>query len=112
MKLAKTYPIRLLCRLLDAPRSSVYYEPNQASDHNVYKVALLDLAAEYPTYGYRRLTVMLKRAGHPANAKRVRRGPIDRVELERIEREIDSPSFFTREFGQVSFLRPRGTLMK
>jgi len=73
MKLAKTYPIRLLCRLLDAPRSSAYYEPNQASDHNVYKVALLDLAAEYPTYGYRRLTVMLKRAGHPANAKRVRR---------------------------------------
>jgi transposase InsO family protein len=73
MKLAKTYPIRLLCRLLDTPRSSVYYEPNQAPDEDVYKKALLGLAAEYPTYGYRRLTVMLKRAGHPANAKRVRR---------------------------------------
>jgi putative transposase len=73
MKLAKTYPIRLLCRLLGTPRSSVYYEPNRASDEDVHKKALLDLAAEYPTYGYRRLTVMLKRAGHPANAKRVRR---------------------------------------
>jgi putative transposase len=74
MKLAPTYPIRLLCRLLGVPRSSVYYEPNQAPDEDVHKTALLDLAAEYPTYGYRRLTVMLKRAGHPANAKRVRRG--------------------------------------
>jgi putative transposase len=73
MKLAPTYPIRLLCRLLGVPRSSVYYEPNPAPDEDVYKTALLDLAAEYPTYGYRRLTVMLKRTGHPANAKRVRR---------------------------------------
>jgi len=73
MTLTKTYPIRLLCRLLDVPRSSVYYEPTPAADEATHQTALLGLAAEYPTYGYRRLTVMLRRAGHPANAKRVRR---------------------------------------
>jgi putative transposase len=73
MKLAKTYPIRLLCRMLDVPRSSVYYESTPAPDEAAYKTALLDFAAEYPTYGYRRLTQLLKRAGHSVNAKRVRR---------------------------------------
>jgi transposase InsO family protein len=73
MKLAPTYPIRLLCRLLGVPRSSVYYAPTLPSNEAVYKTTLLDLAAEYPTYGYRRLTVLLRRARHPANAKRVRR---------------------------------------
>jgi transposase InsO family protein len=73
MKLTPTYPIRLLCRLLDVPRSSIYYSPTPPSDEAVYKTALLELAADYPTYGYRRLTVMLRRAGHLANAKRVRR---------------------------------------
>jgi transposase InsO family protein len=37
------------------------------------KTALLDLAAEWPTYGYRRLTAMMKRLGWRVNAKRVRR---------------------------------------
>ena len=39
MKLAKTYPIRLVCRLLGVPRSSVYY-PVQAplADEAMLKV--------------------------------------------------------------------------
>jgi transposase InsO family protein len=37
------------------------------------KTALLDLAAEWPTYGYRRLTVMMQRDGWPVNSKRIRR---------------------------------------
>ncbi len=73
MKLADTYPIRLICRLLGVPRSSVYYAPRPAIDEAMLKTALLDLAAEWPTYGYRRLTVMMKRLGWPVNAKRVRR---------------------------------------
>ena len=73
MKLADTYPIRLVCRLLGVPRSSVYYTPRPAFDEAMLKTALLDLAAEWPTYGYRRLTVMMKRLGWPVNAKRVRR---------------------------------------
>ena len=73
MKLADTYPVRALCRLLAVPRSSFYYHPCPLSDDAMYKVALLDLAGEWPTFGYRRLTVMMRRLGWPVNAKRVRR---------------------------------------
>jgi transposase InsO family protein len=73
MKLAQTYPLRLICRLLGVPRSSVYYTPQPAPDEAMLKAALLDLAAEHPTYGYRRLTVMMQRLGWKVNAKRVRR---------------------------------------
>jgi putative transposase len=74
MKLAGAYPIRLLCQLLGVPRSSVYYKPQPVPDSEaVFKAALLDLAGEWPTYGYRRLTAMMRRLGWSVNAKRVRR---------------------------------------
>jgi transposase InsO family protein len=73
MKLADSYPVRLLCRLLGVPRSSVYYKPRPEIDEAMIKTALLDLAAEWPTYGYRRLTVMMQRDGWPVNSKRIRR---------------------------------------
>jgi putative transposase len=74
MKLAKTYPIRHVCRLLGVPRSSVYYPPRPVPDAEaMFKTALLDLAAEWPTYGYRRLTAMMRRLDWPVNGKRVRR---------------------------------------
>jgi len=74
MKLAGSYPIRLLCQLLRVPRSSVYYRPQPVPDAEaIFKAALLDLAGEWPTYGYRRLTAMMRRLGWPVNGKRVRR---------------------------------------
>lgn len=74
MKLANTYPIRVVCRLLGVPRSSVYYTPQPILDAEaMLKSALIDLAGEWPTYGYRRLTAMMRRLGWPVNAKRVRR---------------------------------------
>ena len=74
MKLAATYPIRLVCRLLGMPRSSVYYAARSAPyDEAMLKTALLDVAGEWPTYGYRRLTAMMRRLDWPVNAKRVRR---------------------------------------
>jgi putative transposase len=73
MTLAGSYPIRLVCRLLGLPRSSVYYTPRPGTDEAMLKTALLDLAGEWPTYGYRRLTAMMKRLGWRVNAKRVRR---------------------------------------
>jgi putative transposase len=73
MKLADTYPIRVLSRLLGVPRSSVYYAPQPAIDEAKLKTALIDLAGEWPTYGYRRLTAMMKRRGLSVNGKRVRR---------------------------------------
>src|SRR5207253_3628522 len=66
MKLAKTYPIRAVCRLLGVPRSSVYYPARSPlADEAMLKTALLDLAGEWPTYGYRRLTAMMRRLGWP-----------------------------------------------
>jgi putative transposase len=74
MKLAKTYPVRVVCRLLGVPRSSLYYTARAAlADEAMLKTALLDLAGEWPTYGYRRLTAMMRRLDWPVNAKRVRR---------------------------------------
>jgi len=73
MKLSKTYPIRVICRLLGVPRSSIYYRARPAIDEAMLKTALLDLAGEWPTYGYRRLTAMMRRLDWPVNAKRVRR---------------------------------------
>jgi transposase InsO family protein len=74
MKLAKTYPIRLVCRLLGVPRSSLYYRAHSLPyDEAMLKAALLDVAGEWPTYGYRRLTAMMRRLDWPVNAKRVRR---------------------------------------
>jgi len=74
MKLAKDYPIRLVCRLLDVPRSSVYYAAQPAPDAEaMLKSVLLELAGDWPTYGYRRLTAMMRRLDWPVNGKRVRR---------------------------------------
>jgi transposase InsO family protein len=77
MKLSDTYPVRLLCRLLGVPRSSVYHAarrtPAVPDAEAMFKTALLDLAAEWPTYGYRRLTAMMRRLDWPVNSKRVRR---------------------------------------
>jgi putative transposase len=73
MTLADAYPIRLVCRLLGVPRSSLYYTARPPVDEAALKTALVDLAGEWPTYGYRRLTAMLRRLGWPVNGKRVRR---------------------------------------
>jgi len=74
MKLAKDYPIRLVCRLLDVSRSSFYYAAQPVPDDEaMLKTVLLDLAGQWPTYGYRRLTAMMRRLDWPVNGKRVRR---------------------------------------
>src|SRR5205807_6049418 len=73
MTLAGDYPLRLVCRLLGVPRSSVYYQARPPIDEAALKTALLDLAAQWPTYGYRRLTAMMRRLGWEVNGKRVRR---------------------------------------
>jgi putative transposase len=72
-KLATAYPVHLICRVLGFPRSSYYYRPNPRDDEAL-KAALEDVAAEWPTYGYRRLTVQVRRDKRiVANSKRVRR---------------------------------------
>jgi len=61
-----------LCETLDVHRCNLCHGPRPDEDRPV-KDALRELAGAWPTYGYRRLTVMLRRAGLKVNAKRVRR---------------------------------------
>jgi transposase InsO family protein len=63
----------MLCDLLHLPRSTYYHHPAQDADERHLRNDLLALAGKWPTYGYRRLTALLRRAGWVINAKRVRR---------------------------------------
>jgi putative transposase len=71
MQLSQEYPIATVCQVLDYPRSQVYYQPQPPPDETNLKAAIVTLAGQYPTYGYRRITAMLKRSGHEINHKRV-----------------------------------------
>ena len=72
MKLAEEYPVNLVCRVLGCSRSSYYYQA-KGPGNQALKEAVEQVAATWPTYGYRRLTAQLKREGWPVNGKRVRR---------------------------------------
>ena len=70
--LHEQFPINKLCAVLGVPRSSAYYEPRPDEDRPLLD-ALIEVAGQWPTYGYRRWTKQLQREGHAVNAKRVRR---------------------------------------
>jgi transposase InsO family protein len=68
------YAARLVCALLDFPRCALYRTPARTPEvDDDVRSALRRLAGEWPTYGYRRLTALLRREGQAVNAKRVRR---------------------------------------
>jgi transposase InsO family protein len=73
MALARDYPVRLICRATGWPRSSLYLGAAPPAGEAELRQALTRLAGEWPTYGYRRLTALLRREGWSVNAKRVRR---------------------------------------
>jgi len=72
--LAAKYPISLLCDLLDVSRSSYYYEPLEIDESQI-RLAIEEIAAEFPTYGSRRISAQLERTPFKltANRKRVQR---------------------------------------
>lgn len=70
---AAGYPVGLVCRLLGLARSSYYHTPAPAADAHALKDALEQAAADWPIYGYRRLTKQLVREGQRVNSKKVRR---------------------------------------
>jgi transposase InsO family protein len=73
-QLESQYPVTLLCELLQVSRSSYYYEAAEPDESTVC-LALEKLAAEFPTYGSRRLAAQLRRAPYRliVNRKRVQR---------------------------------------
>lgn len=72
MALREDYPTKMVCDVLELPRSSFYYQPPPGSDEAL-RAAITQVAGDWPTYGYRRVTAMLRRAGWAVNHKRVQR---------------------------------------
>ncbi len=66
------YPVALVCRVLSLARSSYYY-PGSSSEDDCLRAELKRVAAEWPAYGYRRLTRQLKREGVEVGETRIRR---------------------------------------
>lgn len=64
--------MKTLCEVLGLPRSSYYHQASVPADGSL-RAALLAQAEAWPTYGYRRLTAQLQRAGWQVNHKRIRR---------------------------------------
>ncbi len=72
--LAGQFPVRWLCRLLGCPRAALYRRPEEAGEEEEeLRAAVLRLAGAWPTYGYRRITALLRRERWAVNGKRVRR---------------------------------------
>lgn len=73
MKLREAeYPVAEICAVVGLARSSFYHRQREQNDAAL-REALSSLAATYPTYGYRRLTALLRRRGWLVNHKRVQR---------------------------------------
>jgi transposase InsO family protein len=64
--------VSLLCELVALPRSTFYYASQVQSDLDL-RGAMEAIALEFPRYGYRRMTVELRRRGWMVNHKRVLR---------------------------------------
>jgi hypothetical protein len=69
---AEGYPVAEVCAVVGLARST-FYRAAEESDSTPLRQALLTLAGEYPTYDYRRLTALLRRAGWTVNHKRIQR---------------------------------------
>lgn len=74
-QLRQDYPrcsVRRLCQLLAVAPSSYYYSKEDADDRELRDL-IERIALEFPRYGYRRMSVELRRRGQVVNHKRVLR---------------------------------------
>ncbi len=65
------YPLRLLTRALQVPRSSMYYRKRTTTDEPL-RERLRVLARAWPRYGYRQLGVLLRAEGFSVGDEKVR----------------------------------------
>jgi len=67
-------PTTRQCRMLDVPRSTVYYRPKPAPDEDLTLMARIDrIHLDWPFLGSRRIAGMLRDDGLQVNRKRVQR---------------------------------------
>jgi transposase InsO family protein len=62
---------RRACQALGQPRSTQRYEPVEDEEERRLTARMLELVAQHPRYGYRFITVLLRREGWQVNRKRV-----------------------------------------
>ena len=65
--------MREICEVLGFNKSTFYYQPKIDPSEAVLRAEIQRLAAAYPTYGYRRITHLLVKAGYPVGYQRVAR---------------------------------------
>ena len=65
--------MREICEVLGFTRSTFYYQPKIDTSEDVLRDEIQRLAAAYPTYGYRRITHLLVKAGYAVGYRRVAR---------------------------------------
>lgn len=71
--LAEDNPVTMACHVLRCARSSYYHQTTERPDEAELKAAIKTVAAEWPKYGYRRVTAQLRRQEWLVNHKRVQR---------------------------------------
>ena len=71
--LARDHSVSVTCEVLDCARSSFYHSGAEPVDELALRAAIKELAAEWPTYGYRRVTQQLRRQEWRVNHKRAQR---------------------------------------
>ena len=64
---------RRACALLSVARSTLGYQSRLAVQDAPAIAAMRELAGQYPRYGYRRIRIFLKRAGHAMSTDRTHR---------------------------------------
>lgn len=70
--MSEQYPKAVVCRVLGVARSSLYHQPNSVQNE-VLETVMQEVCAEFPCYGYRRVTAELRRRGWQINRKRTAR---------------------------------------
>jgi putative transposase len=70
--LSDDYPVRQVCRILEYARSRHYYRPRVRVEPTL-QAAIVRLVEAWPTYGYRRITALLRREDFQVNRKHVAR---------------------------------------
>ena len=70
--MSEQYPKAVVCRVLGVARSSLYHRPSTVRNESL-ETAMQEICAEFPCYGYRRVTAELRRRGWQVNRKRTAR---------------------------------------
>ena len=72
--LIQEYPTSMVCDVVGCARSSYYHRLGERPDEKILKADIKAVAAQWPTYGYRRMTAQLNRDEKwHVNHKRVQR---------------------------------------